>query len=126
MNHVFHRHTKVNYPTAVSGDGCYIIDSDGKRYLDASCGAAVSCLGHSNEAVRKAITEQVNKLAFAHTGFFTNQPMEELADFLVERAPKGIDRVYFVSGGSEAAEASIKLAIQYFQEIQIFYLKQLI
>lgn len=117
MNHVFHRHTKVNYPTAVSGDGCYIIDLDGKRYLDASCGAAVSCLGHSNEAVRKAITEQVNKLAFAHTGFFTNQPMEELADFLVARAPKGIDRVYFVSGGSEAAEASIKLAIQYFQEI---------
>ncbi len=117
MNHVLHRHTKVNYPTAVKGDGPYIIDSDGKRYLDASCGAAVSCLGHSNEEVRKAIIDQVNKLAYAHTGFFTNEPMEELADFLISKAPKGLDRVYFVSGGSEAMEASIKLAVQYFQEI---------
>jgi adenosylmethionine-8-amino-7-oxononanoate aminotransferase len=116
MNHVFHRHTKVDYPTAVSGEGCYITDSNGNRYLDASGGAAVSCLGHSNEKVRQAIHNQVDKLAFAHTGFFTNDPMEKLADFIISKAPKGIDRVYFVSGGSEAMEASIKISRQYFLE----------
>lgn len=117
MNHVFHRDTRTNYPTAVKGDGCYIIDSEGKRYFDGSGGAAVSCLGHSNLEVREAIKSQVDKIAFAHTGFFTNEPMEKLADFLVERAPKGIDRAYFFSGGSEAVEGAIKLARQYFLEI---------
>jgi adenosylmethionine-8-amino-7-oxononanoate aminotransferase len=117
MTHVFHRSLKANYPTAVKGDGIYIIDENGKKYLDGSCGAAVSCLGHSNQQVRDAIINQVNSLAFAHTGFFTNDSMERLADFLVEKAPKGIDKVYFFSGGSEATEASIKLAVQYFQEI---------
>lgn len=116
-NHVFHRHTKTDYPVAVKGDGCYIIDSEGKRYLDGSSGAAVSCLGHSNKEVREAIIAQVNSLAFAHTGFFTNEPMEELADFLTSRAPAGLDRVYFVSGGSEAVEGAIKLSRQYFLEI---------
>jgi adenosylmethionine-8-amino-7-oxononanoate aminotransferase len=117
MGHVFHRHTKTNYPTAVKGDGCYIIDDKGKRYLDACCGAAVSCLGHSNEDVIRAIKQQLDKIPFAHTSFFTNEPMEELADFLVERAPEGLDRVYFFSGGSEATEAAMKLARQYFLEI---------
>jgi adenosylmethionine-8-amino-7-oxononanoate aminotransferase len=117
MTHVFHRSLKATYPTAVSGDGIYLIDGSGKRYLDGSCGAAVSCLGHSNKEVQQAIIDQVSKLAFAHTGFFTNEPMEKLADFLVEKAPAGIDKVYFFSGGSEATEAAIKLAVQYFQEI---------
>lgn len=117
MSHVFHRSNTAKYPIAVRGEGVYIFDKDGNKYFDGSGGAAVSCLGHSNEAVRKAIKEQVDKLAFAHSGFFTSESMEELADFLVERAPKGIDRVYFVSGGSEAVEASIKLARQYFLEI---------
>lgn len=116
MNHVFHRHTRTDYPVAVKGDGCYLIDSKGRRYLDASSGAAVSCLGHSHSAIRKAIRDQVNTLAFAHTGFFTNNPMEKLADFLIERAPKGLERVYFVSGGSEAVEGAIKMARQYFLE----------
>jgi hypothetical protein len=116
MTHVFHRHTKVNYPTAVKGEGCYIFDKEGKKYLDACCGAAVSCLGHSNEAVREAMKAQIDQLAFAHSGFFTTEPMEQLADFLVERAPEGIDKVYFFSGGSEAVEAAIKLSRQYFLE----------
>ncbi len=115
-NHVFHRHTLTNYPTAISGEGCYLIDSNNKRYFDGSCGAAVSCLGHSNEEVREAMKKQIDTLAFAHTGFFTNEPMEELADFLIERAPEGLDRVYFFSGGSEAVEASLKIARQYFLE----------
>lgn len=117
MSHVFHRHTKATYPVAVQGDGCYLIDRDGKRYIDGSSGAAVSCLGHSNAEVRAAIAEQVGKLAFAHTGFFTTEPLEQLADFLVEHAPEGIERVYFVSGGSEAVEAAIKMARQYFLEV---------
>lgn len=117
MSHVFPRHCHATLPTAVSGDGCYLIDSTGKRYFDASGGAAVSCLGHSNEAVREAIKAQIDTLAFAHTGFFTSDPAEELADLLVANAPEGIDRVYFVSGGSEAVEAAIKLARQYFLEI---------
>lgn len=116
MSHVFPRHTKSNLPTAAGGDGAYLIDSDGKRYLD--CGdAAVSCLGHSNEAVIQAVQEQVGKIAFAHSGFMTSEPAEELAEVLISHAPGDLDRVYFVSGGSEAAESAIKLARQYFMEI---------
>jgi adenosylmethionine-8-amino-7-oxononanoate aminotransferase len=118
MSHVFHRHTKMAPPTAAQGDGVYLIDSAGKRYLDASGGAAVSCLGHSHPAVIQAIKDQVDKVAFAHTAFFTNEPMERLADRLVAAAPDGaFERVYFVSGGSEAVEAALKMARQYFVEI---------
>ncbi len=113
MSHVFPRHTKSTLPTAVGGEGCYLIDSAGKRYFDGSGGAAVSCLGHGNKTVIDAIKSQLDKLAFAHTGFFTSEPAEELAEFLVDRAPDGLERVYFVSGGSEAVEAAIKLARQY-------------
>jgi hypothetical protein len=117
MTHVFHRNPQQEYPVAVQGDGAYIIDRAGKRYLDASGGAAVSCLGHSDRTVTDAIAAQLNKLPFAHTSFFSNEPMEALADALVEDAPKGIDKVYFVSGGSEAIEAALKLARQYFVEL---------
>ncbi|SMO44674.1 aspartate aminotransferase family protein [Ruegeria faecimaris] len=116
MSHVFPRHTKSQLPVAVGGEGCYLIDADGKRYLD--CGdAAVSCLGHSNRAVIEAVQSQVEKIAFAHTGFMTSEPAEALADLLIDHAPGDLDRVYFVSGGSEATEAAIKLARQYFLEI---------
>lgn len=116
-NHIFGRTAKSNMPVAVKGDGCYIIDDQGKRYFDGSGGAAVSCLGHSNETVRQAVREQIDHLEFAHTGFFTTPVAETLADKLIQHAPAGIDRVYLVSGGSEAVEASIKLARQYFLEI---------
>lgn len=117
MSHVFPRHCHAQLPTAVGGDGCYLIDSSGKRYFDASGGAAVSCLGHSNDRVKQAIKDQVDRLAFAHTGFFTSDPAEDLADLLIANAPEGIERVYFVSGGSEAVEAAIKLARQYYLEV---------
>ena len=116
MSHVFPRHTKAQLPTAIGGEGCYLIDSTGKRYFDGSGGAAVSCLGHSDAAVISAVQEQVGKLAFAHTGFMTSEPAEALADLLIANAPGDLDRVYFVSGGSEATEAAIKLARQYFLE----------
>ncbi len=116
MSHVFPRHCHVELPSAVSGEGCFLVDENGKRYFDGSGGAAVSCLGHSNQRVKAAIKEQVDQLAFAHTGFFTTEPAEALADLLCENAPGDIDRVYFVSGGSEAVEAAIKLARQYHLE----------
>ena len=117
MPHIFPRHTKVTPPVAVTGEGCYLIDSSGKRYFDGSGGAAVSCLGHGDAEIVAAVQEQVEKLEFAHTGFFTSEPAEALADLLIENAPGELDRVYFVSGGSEATEAAIKLARQYFVEI---------
>jgi adenosylmethionine-8-amino-7-oxononanoate aminotransferase len=115
MGHVFARGPAA-LPTAVRGEGCYIFDAEGRTFLDGSGGAAVSCLGHSDPEVRAAIHAQLDRLAFAHTGFFTSEPAEELADLLVEHAPEGIDRVYLLSGGSEAVEAAIKLARQYFLE----------
>jgi len=117
MSHVFHRHTRHDYPLAVRGDGVYVVDAQGKRYLDASSGAAVSCLGHSHPAVIEAIKEQLDKLPYAHTSFFANEPSEALAAHLCARAPDGLDRVYFISGGSEANETAMKLARQYFVEI---------
>jgi hypothetical protein len=107
-------------PTAVRGDGIYVIDSTGKRYLDGSGGAAVSCLGHSDPDVTAAIKAQLDEIAFAHTGFFTSAPAEELADYLIARAPGDDTRrmraAYFVSGGSEAVEAALKMARQYHLE----------
>lgn len=116
MSHVFGRTTNAALPVAVAGQGCYIIDANGKKYLDGSGGAAVSCLGHNDPQVQAAIREQLDKLEFAHTGFFTSEPAEQLADLLISKAPPGIERVYLVSGGSEAMESALKLARQYFVE----------
>jgi hypothetical protein len=117
MSHIFPRHTKALPPVAVAGEGCYLIDAEGRRYFDGSGGAAVSCLGHGDTDVIAAIKAQVERLAFAHTGFFTSEPAEALADKLIAHAPGDLDRVYLVSGGSEAMEAALKLARQYFLEI---------
>lgn len=116
-SHVFHRNARGVPPIAVKGDGVYIIDADGKRYLDGSGGAAVSCLGHSHPKVIEAIKNQLDAIPYGHTGAFSNEPMEKLATFLAEAAPGGLDKVYFVSGGSEAVEASLKMARQYYIEI---------
>jgi adenosylmethionine-8-amino-7-oxononanoate aminotransferase len=115
--HVFHRHLQRKPPVAVSGQGVYLTDSQGKKYLDASGGAAVSCLGHGHPDVLAAMHAQIDKLAYAHTSFFTTEVAEELADKLIAKAPEGMSHVYFVSGGSEAVEAALKMARQYFVEI---------
>ncbi len=117
MSHVFPRNSNHLPPVGVAGDGVYLIDQNGKRYFDGSGGAAVSCLGHSDPDVIAAIKSQLDDMAFAHTSFLTSQPAEELADLLIAHAPEGLDRVYFVSGGSEAVEAALKLARQYYVEI---------
>src|SRR6266700_3652494 len=93
---VIYRSAVSSMPVAVGGEGCYLFDDTGKRYLDASGGAAVSCLGHGHPRVIEAIREQAGSLAYAHTAFFTNEPLEALADALIESAPPGIEKAYFV------------------------------
>lgn len=116
MTHILHRTIGGSLPIAASGQGIEIVDTTGKRYLDASGGAAVSCLGHRHPAVTAALHAQLDKLAYAHTSFFTTEVAEQLADTLVADAPRGIGHVYLVSGGSEAVEAALKMARQYFAE----------
>jgi adenosylmethionine-8-amino-7-oxononanoate aminotransferase len=113
---VLHRSLRETPPRAVGGDGMWLIAEDGRRILDASGGAAVSCLGHQHPRVLEAMSRQASKLAYAHTGFFSSEPAEALAEHLVGEEPGGLAYAYFVSGGSEAIEASIKLARQYFIE----------
>ncbi|MEE8482763.1 MAG: aminotransferase class III-fold pyridoxal phosphate-dependent enzyme, partial [Acidiferrobacterales bacterium] len=116
MSKVFPRQPKSPPPTALRGHGVYLYDSDGKQYLDGSGGAGVSCLGHGDRDVITAAKAQLDAMEFAHTRFFTSEPAEKLAEVLIENAPKSLSRVYFVSGGSEAIEAALKLARQYFVE----------
>ena len=113
MSNVFPRQINAPPIKAVSSNGCYIFDDNGNQYFDGSGGAAVSCLGHADPEVIQAIQDQTSKMAFAHTGFFSSDPAEELAELLIKHAPGDLDRVYFVSGGSESIEAALKLARQY-------------
>ena len=115
--HVFHRQLAKRPPVAVSGQGIWWRDAEGRSYIDASGGAAVSCLGHGHPDVIAAMHRQIDQLAYAHTSFFTTEVAEQLADLLVGSAPAGMSHVYFVSGGSEAVEAALKMARQYFVEI---------
>ncbi|WP_349962784.1 aspartate aminotransferase family protein [Rhizobium sp. ZPR3] len=116
MTHLLHRSIHANLPVAVRGEGIHLFDAAGKAYIDASGGAAVSCLGHAHPDVLAALHAQLDRIAYAHTGFFTTEVAEELADQLVADAPEGLDHVYLVSGGSEAVEAALKMARQYFVE----------
>lgn len=99
---------------AAAGDGVYIIDRTGKRYIDGSSGSGPSCLGHSNAAVRAAMHAQIDNIAYAHTAFFTSAPMEELAQDLCAEAPQKLSHVWFTNSGAEAADAALKLTRQYF------------
>lgn len=117
MSRVMHRNGTGGLPVAAGGAGCWLTDTDGRRYLDASGGAAVSCLGHGHPKVVAALHAQIDRLAYAHTSFFTTEVMERLAERVIASAPPGIEKAYFVAGGSEAMEAALKLARQYFVEI---------
>lgn len=116
MSYAIHRSLLQNPAKAARGDGVYIVDANGKRFLDGCGGAAVSCLGHSHAAVAKAIREQAESLPYVHTSFFTTDVMEALAEKLVKNAP-GMGKVLLLSGGSETIEAALKLSRQYFVEI---------
>ena len=117
MTHVFHRHLRHTPPVAIAASGMTIRDAAGRDYLDASGGAAVSSLGHGHPDVIAAMHAQVDRLAYAHTSFFTTEVAEQLADELIGGAPEGMSHVYLVSGGSEAVESALKMARQYFVEI---------
>lgn len=117
MSHIFHRQFRPSWPVAVSAQGITLTDAQGRTYLDASGGAAVSCLGHGHPEVMAAMHAQIDRLAYTHTSFFTTEVAEQLADHLIRTAPAGISHAYFVSGGSEAVEAALKMARQYFLEI---------
>jgi adenosylmethionine-8-amino-7-oxononanoate aminotransferase len=117
MTHVIHRSLRATPAVAIAAQGIRIQDAAGRWYLDASGGAAVSCLGHAHPDVLAAMHAQLDRLAYAHTSFFTREVSEVLADHLAAHAPRGLDKVYFVSGGSEATEAALKLARQHFVEI---------
>jgi adenosylmethionine-8-amino-7-oxononanoate aminotransferase len=117
MSHILHRSLRHTLPLAATGHGVRVVDTAGKEYIDASGGAAVSCLGHGHPDVLRAMHEQIDRIAYAHTSFFSTAVAEELADKLISRAPAGMSHVYLVSGGSEAIEAALKLARQYFVEI---------
>ena len=117
MTRILHRSIGGRLPQAVAGQGVTITDADGRSYIDGSGGAAVSCLGHGHPEVMAAMRAQMDRIAYAHTSFFTTDVAEELADRLVDLAPEGLDYVYLVSGGSEAVEAAMKMARQYFVEV---------
>ncbi|ARQ13307.1 aminotransferase family protein (plasmid) [Rhizobium etli] len=117
MTKILHRSISTTLPRAVAGEGICITDSEGRTYIDGSGGAAVSCLGHNHPEVLEAMKVQMGRISYAHTSFFTTDVAEQLADQLIELAPDGLDYVYLVSGGSEAVEAALKMARQYYVEI---------
>jgi adenosylmethionine-8-amino-7-oxononanoate aminotransferase len=116
MTQVLHRLLNRPYPVAAGGQGVYLRDGEGREYIDASGGAAVSCLGHGHPEVLAAMHAQLDALAYAHTSFFTSAPAEELAERLIASAPAGMASVYFCSSGSEAIEACLKMARHVFVE----------
>ncbi|MGR5238889.1 aspartate aminotransferase family protein [Vibrio alfacsensis] len=116
MSYVFHRHCHANLPIIDRGEGVYLFDKQGNVYLDACGGAAVSNLGHSHQAVKQAMLEQIERVPFAHTGFFTCDSSERLAELICRRMSDQFNHVYLVSGGSEAVESALKMARQYFVE----------
>ena len=116
MSRVLHRSGAIP-PVAVRGEGIYLHTADGAAIIDASGGAAVACLGHGNRRIAETIGRQAATMAYAHTGTFSNQPAEDLADIILDGAPGGLTRAWFCSSGSEGNEAAIKLARQYFLEI---------
>ena len=104
VSHIFPRHTKDELPIASGGYGCFLFDETGKKYLDASGGAAVSCLGHSHPKIIKALHEQLDVLAYAHTSFFSSESAEKLATKLVTNAPGDLSHVYLSQGGQRQSK----------------------
>lgn len=110
---LLHRSLDKTYPTATGGEGVYLLTSDGRKVLDGSSGAAVSCLGHGNQEVIQAICDQAKRLSFAHTSFFTSDPAEELGRLILEKSDNQFSKVLYLTSGSEAVESALKLARQY-------------
>ena len=105
--------TRTPRPFLDRGEGIYLFDESGKRYIDGSSGAMVSNIGHSNPRVLAKMKAQMDKATFGYRLHFRTHPSEDLAALTVDMMPEGLDRVFFVSGGSEAVESAVKLARQY-------------
>jgi adenosylmethionine-8-amino-7-oxononanoate aminotransferase len=116
MSHILHRTISAQPELAVRGEGLMLTLADGRQILDASGGAAVACLGHGHRRVADAVAKQVRTLAYAHSGSFTSEPAEALADLLLHDEPGGLTHAFIVSSGSEAMESALKLGRQYFVE----------
>jgi len=116
---IFPRNFLKKYPHATRAEGCFVYTDDGKRYMDASGGAAVVTIGHGVEEIGRAMAEQASRLAYVHSSQFQTEIAEKLARRILALAPDGMGpdgRVYFTSGGSEATETALKLARQYWLE----------
>ncbi|MFZ5753942.1 MAG: aspartate aminotransferase family protein [Bacillota bacterium] len=116
MDNVFYRNLRKSYPEVDYGKGIYLYDKEGKKYIDACSGSAVANLGHGHPRVIKAMTEQAEKVAFTHLSRWTSGPVKELADLVAHLAPGSLNKLYLVSGGSEATESALKMARQYYLE----------
>ncbi|WND02680.1 aspartate aminotransferase family protein [Temperatibacter marinus] len=116
MTKVFYRDVKSLYPKAVSAHGMYLTDSQGKQYLDMSGGAASASMGHGHPQVIEAMHRQIDQVAYAHSGFFTTDPQEQLAELITQQFQEANSYVYFSSGGSEANETALKMAWQYWRQ----------
>ncbi|GKZ35578.1 hypothetical protein AbraIFM66950_006277 [Aspergillus brasiliensis] len=114
---VLHRDTRFIPKKAIGGKGSYIFLEDGTKFLDSTGGAAVSCLGHGHEEVSQAVIDQINKISYCHTAFFGTEASEELATFLTESTGGKLSKLLVVNSGSEAVEAALKMARQYFVEL---------
>jgi adenosylmethionine-8-amino-7-oxononanoate aminotransferase len=115
-NHIFYRNTHAKYPVISHGDGIYLYDNKGNRYIDGASGAAVVCLGHRNQRIIDRLQEQAGKVAYCHLSAFSNEPILELSNEICRHTPEALNRVYFTSGGSEGVETAIKLARAYHLE----------
>ena len=113
---LFHRDLNATYPVIARGEGIYLYDEEGKRYIDGIAGASNVTLGHGNRRIAAAMAEQAQTLAYCFSSNFTNRPALELARRIGSFAPGDLNSVYFVSGGSEANESALKVACQYQQQ----------
>ena len=110
---LFHRDLNQEYPVMVRGEGIYLVDEEGRRYMDGTSGAGNVILGHGNKRIAAAMAEQAGTLAYCFSAFHTNRPARELSQRIAALAPGDLDCVYFVSGGSEGIETALKIARQY-------------
>ena len=114
--HVLYRRLKRRYPRIVRGEGCWLYDDVGGRYLDACSGALVASLGHGNAEVARAVGEQAARLAYVNGTAFTHDSVEELSNELAALSAEGLDKALFLCNGGDAVEAALKIARQFWAE----------
>ena len=113
MDPLFKRDQTYEYAIIERGEGIYLFDSEGRRYIDGTSGAGNVTLGHGRQRIAQAMSRQASELAYCFSSAFTNRPAMEFAERVVALAPTGLDHAYFVSGGSEGVETALKMARQY-------------